>query len=77
MFYPFFVVYLISRILYLFRVSVIYLVLPTPNGFCLRKINRADFKPKYMWHCNLQGLSHRQITLPTRALLPHVFTLTQ
>ncbi len=34
-----------------------------------------DRAPRCTWHFNTQGLSSRHVAVPSRALLPHVFTL--
>ena len=47
-----------------------YLLHPTPQ------LVRAALKRWYTWAYNLQGLPCKYISVITRALLPHVFTLT-
>ena len=69
----------VSRILFphpeMWISSFIYAAYPS----CLANHETSNFIPKkagYTWHFNPKGLSPHVVTNMSRALLPHVFTLT-
>lgn len=69
----------ISRILswtiiYLSRQLLAGIHLPTLQ--CSRRIGRAALEHWFMWHFSMQGLPANDVTIISRELLPHVFTLT-
>lgn len=48
-----------------------------PPAWYSRTLGRATLGDRFTWHFSSQGLSHMQVALHMRALLPHVFTLTR
>ena len=47
-----------------------------PGSICLPcHLGRAALKRYYTWHFSMQGLPANDVTITSRGLLPHIFTL--
>jgi len=63
-------------IIYLSRKLPTGLKLPTLQWPANDGVGRAALNHWYMWHFSMQGLPPCNVTITSRELLPHVFTLT-
>ena len=57
--------------------AIIYLFRQLPGGLNLPTLylGRAALRRYYTWHFSMQGLPASDITVKSRGLLPHIFTL--